>query len=246
MTHCVSRIQEALFWPSSESFKDWGEYFSIATPAVIMMCAEFWAFEILIVAAGYIGVASQAAQIIMANNLMIVYMVPGSAAEAVCAMVGFSIGANNPELGKQIYKQTFAFTYICCMVILFGYFMCRIAIATTFSADPLVQDILIKTTPLLCLMSFIDSAQGIMSGAVRGLGRQMAAVVYVFGSYYLIGLPVALICAFYLDCGLKGLWYGMIVAVFIQALSFAGVIMRTDWKEVADKATKVMEDFRKN
>lgn len=63
-------------------------------------------------------------------------------------------------------------------------------------------------------MNLGDSAQGILSGAVRGLGRQSTAAVYVLGSYYLIGLPVGLICAFVFKIGIKGLWIGMSAAVF--------------------------------
>ena len=52
----VPRIKKALFWPTAEAFKDWGEYLGISIPATVMICAEWWAFELLILLAGYLGV----------------------------------------------------------------------------------------------------------------------------------------------------------------------------------------------
>ena len=55
-SNCIPRIQKALFWPTADSFTEWREYLSISLPATVMICAEWWAFEILIILAGYISV----------------------------------------------------------------------------------------------------------------------------------------------------------------------------------------------
>ena len=46
---------------SCEVFRGWGEYLKISAPATLMMCAEFWAFELLTVFAGILGVMELAA-----------------------------------------------------------------------------------------------------------------------------------------------------------------------------------------
>jgi hypothetical protein len=52
----VPRIQKSLFWPTADSFKEWGEYLGISIHATVMICAAWWGFEIVVVAAGYLGV----------------------------------------------------------------------------------------------------------------------------------------------------------------------------------------------
>ena len=53
---CIPRIRESLFWPDKHTFKDWGEYCKLGIPASVMLCAEWWSFEILIFLSGILGV----------------------------------------------------------------------------------------------------------------------------------------------------------------------------------------------
>jgi len=54
--HCVPEIKPALFCPDSHTFKGWGEYLKMGVPATVMLCAEWWAFSIIIFLAGILGV----------------------------------------------------------------------------------------------------------------------------------------------------------------------------------------------
>jgi hypothetical protein len=49
-------IAEAIFMPDEDALKGWKMYFGIAIPATIMLCGEWWYFELLILTAGYLGV----------------------------------------------------------------------------------------------------------------------------------------------------------------------------------------------
>ena len=55
--NCVPRIKDALFCIQLRSaFSGWKEYLGLGLPATVMLCAEFWAFEVLIFLAGLLGV----------------------------------------------------------------------------------------------------------------------------------------------------------------------------------------------
>jgi multidrug resistance protein, MATE family len=56
ISHRVKKLEPALFFPTRESFKDWGEYFGIAIPVTIMLSGEWWAYEILNFSSGLLGV----------------------------------------------------------------------------------------------------------------------------------------------------------------------------------------------
>ena len=69
-----------------------------------MLCAEWWAFEILTIIAGILGVKEQATQVILFNICAQVFMVPQGMQEAACAIIGNEIGANNVRLARRYYR----------------------------------------------------------------------------------------------------------------------------------------------
>jgi len=49
-------LQEAIQMPTKDVFSEWRSYFSLAIPSMMMLCAEWWAFEIITIMSGYLGV----------------------------------------------------------------------------------------------------------------------------------------------------------------------------------------------
>ena len=47
-------FSSALF--EEESFLGWGDYFKVAIPTTLLCCAEWWAFEFIVIFAGTIGI----------------------------------------------------------------------------------------------------------------------------------------------------------------------------------------------
>ena len=93
-SHCLKDLEEALFWPTRDTFTSWGQYIKIGLPSVVMLCAECWAFQVMGVFAGLISVNDQAANTIMMNLVGILFQIPGGAQSAAAAMIGEAIGAN--------------------------------------------------------------------------------------------------------------------------------------------------------
>ncbi|MBA0801592.1 hypothetical protein Gohar_011948, partial [Gossypium harknessii] len=51
------------------------------------------------------------------------------------------------------------------------------------------------------------------------------------GSYYIVGIPCAVLLAFVLNVGGKGLWLGLICALAAQATGLSTVTIRTNWEK---------------
>ncbi|KAK7251705.1 hypothetical protein RIF29_35128 [Crotalaria pallida] len=75
-----------------------------------------------------------------------------------------------------------------------------------------------------------------VTGTARGCGLQNIGAYINLVSYYLAGLPTAILLAFVLHLGGKGLWLGIICAVVVQTLSLLIVTVRTNWEQEAKKA----------
>ena len=132
-SHCIPQIKKALFWPTADSFTGWGEYLAISTPATIIMCAEWWAFEILMFFAGYISIEAQAAHVLCALISSWAFNFARGMADTTCSLIGNSIGENKVELAKTIWKVTLSVAGIGIFIVAFIIFAVRVQVASLFT-----------------------------------------------------------------------------------------------------------------
>ena len=96
-------MNKALVPINKEALRGWGEYFAISIPATVMICSEWWAFEVLMIIAGLIGVVEMATITIVFSYSPLMFMFMLGIQEGTCTLIGNSIGANNIPLGKRFY-----------------------------------------------------------------------------------------------------------------------------------------------
>ncbi|MFS7935793.1 putative multi antimicrobial extrusion protein [Helianthus anomalus] len=99
-----------------------------------------------------------------------------------------------------------------------------------YSNEEEVVSYIAQMMPLLAASHVVDGIQSVLSGAVRGSGRQKIGALLNLGAYYLIGIPLAVLFAFVLHFGGKGLWFGIIAALFSQALFLLILTLCTNWE----------------
>jgi len=68
------------------------------------------------------------------------------------------------------------------------------------------------------LFQVFDGVQVAAAGALRGLKDTRMPMFITLLAYWLVGLPVGLLCAFVLDMGPRGMWIGLICALVSAAL----------------------------
>lgn len=81
-------MKKALVCPDRRVFEDSWEFLSIAFPNVLMLCLDWWVFELMIVFSGWLGVKEQATQIIMLNVVSMAYMIAIGLEAASCSIIG--------------------------------------------------------------------------------------------------------------------------------------------------------------
>uniref|UniRef100_A0A3Q7I0M2 Protein DETOXIFICATION n=1 Tax=Solanum lycopersicum TaxID=4081 RepID=A0A3Q7I0M2_SOLLC len=84
---------------------------------------------------------------------------------------------------------------------------------------------------LLAGSHFLDGIQSVLSGTARGCGWQKIGALINLGAYYLFGIPAGVILAFVYHLGGKGLWLGITLALFAQALLLLIVTLPTNWEK---------------
>ena len=225
----VPECRKALHWPNRETLRGWSEYLAIALPSTVLMLAEGWAFNVLGIMAGLISVTDQAVCTILFQLIAVMFMVPNGLQSACCAIIGEKIGANNVAVAKQYFKimSITTLTFLAALQLLV--YVLKEEIVALFTSDPDVFKLANASVFIIIVTFTPDMIQGSLQGVIRALGIQRVASYYSLASYYLLGIPLALVLTFVFDMGVIGLWTGIFAGLCLIAIIFLRLVIKTDW-----------------
>ena len=81
-------VKRSFFFFTRESFRELGSYLRVGVPSLVMLCLEWWSFEVLAFMAGYISLEATAAHVVVLNTHVVVIMVPLGTQVAATVLVG--------------------------------------------------------------------------------------------------------------------------------------------------------------
>ncbi|KAI9592465.1 mate-domain-containing protein [Syncephalis fuscata] len=216
---------------SREAFRGWGQFIKLGLAGVGLICSEWWAFEIVALAAGYLGTISLAAQSIVLTTVAILYMIPSGISITVANRIGNELGAKNDNrahlaCNSALLLAACVATFNTLLLLIF-----KGQWGLLFNNDPEVVELVSKVLPIVALFQIGDVFGGICGGVLRGAGQQhFGAYLTLFG-YYAICFPLGLYLAFRMHMGLAGLWWGLCSALFIVSIGEVWMILRLDWAD---------------
>ena len=210
-------------------FEGWLEYLMIGIPGAIMLCGEWWAFEILAILSGCIGVADLAAEIIIISFVTFVFMIPLGLSLTASSLTGNCLGEQNVPLAKRFANIAMSINLVLVIIVIILLTAFNYQIIRVFSTDPEVVDITQNALVIVIFYLFLDAIHGVQSGVIKGLGLQRPTALMVFITHYLIGMPLAVAFAFWAKMGVSGLWLGFTIAAALLDIEFYFLISRADW-----------------
>mmetsp|Transcript_40700 Transcript_40700/g.62113 ORF Transcript_40700/g.62113 Transcript_40700/m.62113 type:complete len:483 (+) Transcript_40700:431-1879(+) len=237
-----STFQDMVFWYDRSVYEDVGTFLRIGVPGMLMLCFEWWAFELLAIFTGLLGVDQLAAEVVIINMVSFIFMLPLGISYSASALTGNYLGEGKIDLAKRFATLAVVFDAILTtiIVILFGVFTDEIS--ELFTKEPNVIAIIKKTLWVLEIYIWFDTIHGVQSGIIRGLGRQAYGSIYTLFCYYILGMPLALILAFKAEMGIAGLWLGFSIACIILDIGFAMIISCPNWTAIANKMRRAIEE----
>jgi MATE family multidrug resistance protein len=200
-------------------------------PGAIMLCSEWWAYEILAIFASLIGTAEVAAQSIMLQMVTLSFMIPLGISITCASVVGNAIGASNPKLAKKFSKVSIYYSFI--IEIFIGIIMLYGGndFVSIFSTDIAVKKYTEQAMPYLSVLVVADGLQRVMCGVLRGSGKQTIGAITNFLAFYAIGLPMSWYFCFTLKMNVSGLLLGVgcgtlfqVLVLFIMIFNFQSYI----------------------
>uniref|UniRef100_A0A452S5J4 Multidrug and toxin extrusion protein n=1 Tax=Ursus americanus TaxID=9643 RepID=A0A452S5J4_URSAM len=219
-----------------DCFQEWGSYIQLAVPSMFMVCIEWWTFEIGTFLAGLISVTELGAQAIVYELASAAYMVPLGFGVAASVRVGNALGAGNAEQARHSSITVLLCAGVCALVVGVLLAALKDVVAYIFTSDREIIYLVSQVMPVFAPFHLFDALAGTCGGVLRGTGKQKIAAILNAIGYYVFGFPIGVSLMFAAKLGIIGLWSGLIICVFFQALFYLGLIWRTNWKRAAEQA----------
>ncbi|XP_075445709.1 multidrug and toxin extrusion protein 2-like isoform X2 [Ascaphus truei] len=221
---------------STDCLQDWNSFIVLAFPSMLMVCIEWWTYEIGSFMTGLISVVELGAQSVIYQVVTMAYMIPFGIGMATSVRVGNALGAGNIEQAKRSIGIAFLVTVVFITVDSILLAALKNVFSHIFTSDRDIAALVSQVIPIYIVFHLFESIACVSSGVLRGIGRQkIGAIIYTIG-YYIIGLPVAAVLMFIAKVGIKGLWSGMILCGIFLSAFFIIYNLRINWKDVSLEA----------
>ncbi|XP_041641533.1 multidrug and toxin extrusion protein 1-like [Cheilinus undulatus] len=221
---------------SLDCLQEWGPFVQLAIPSMLMLCLEWWLFEMGGFLAGVISEAELGAQSIVYELAVVAYMLPLGFAGAASVRVGNALGAGDVEQAKLSSKVPIICTFIFACFIGAGLSISRNVIGYIFTSEEEILQRVADVMIIFCFMHVFDAVAGVTGGVLRGVGKQLIGALCNLVGYYFIGFPIGVSLMFAAKMGIIGLWTGLVICVFMQSLFFVILVCKLDWKKAVDEA----------
>ncbi|CUS15812.1 unnamed protein product [Tuber aestivum] len=221
---------------TTRSLQNWWPMIKLSIPGLVMLEAEYLAFELLTLMSARFGTSYLAAQSILATVAAISYQLAFALSIASSTRVANFLGAAMGESAKVSARTGFMAAIVVGIFNLCIMLGVREQFATLFTADADIISLVVHVMPLTAAFQLFDALACLGSGLLRGQGRQHIGSYINIVGYYGIAMPISVTCAFALGWKLIGLWCGVAVALaFVSSLQ-SFIILRTNWDKCVEDA----------
>ncbi|KAJ3869834.1 mate-domain-containing protein [Lentinula novae-zelandiae] len=215
--------------------------------------SEWWAWELVGLAASLLGPTALAAQSVLLVSCSTTYQVPFSLGVATSVRIGQLLGLARPRLAKLAAHAAILLGFALSLIFSVVFWIWRKEWSYLFNDDEDVAEMVASILPLVALFQVFDGNAGITGGVLRARGKQGTGALLNLSAYYVLGVPLGVYLAFkdIATAGLRGLWTGLTVSLVYCAVLGTILCLMTDWEHEVDKVRARMRaeerrDHREN
>ncbi|VAH63198.1 unnamed protein product [Triticum turgidum subsp. durum] len=210
-----SSCKETRTPPTIKACRGVGVFLRLALPSALMICLEWWSFELLILMSGLLPNPELQTSVL-----------------SICTRVANELGAGNPEGARSAVRVVMSVAVTEAVIVSGALLLSRRLLGRAYSSEEEVASAVAAMVPLVCITVVTDGLQGVLSGVARGCGWQHVGAYVNLGSFYLLGIPMALILGFVLKMGAKGLWMGVVCGSISQTTLLSAITFFTNWRKM--------------
>jgi len=225
---------------SRASYQNISTFARLAVLGVVHVGTEWWAFEIVALAAGRLGTIPLAAQSVIMTTDQVMNTIPFGIGVATSARVGNLLGARNAKGAARAANVAAWLSMFMGLLVLIVLMAVKDFYAKIFNDDVDVIRLTAEVMPYVALFQIADGLNGSCGGSLRGMGRQHIGAAVNIVSYYMGALPLGIYLAFH-GWGLAGLWVGQCIALYLVGAIEWVVVAWSDWEYEVQKAFERMD-----
>ena len=205
-----ARHQTGLFHvaPVIEAARLW-RLVRLGFPAAMQTVFEYGVFASATAFAGRLEPVALAAHQIVLNIAGFTFMVPFGLASASAVRVGQAVGRGDPagaaRAGWTALALGVAFMAVAAAVFVLG----PRALLGLFTRNTAVTEIGVALLLIAAVFQLFDGIQGVLTGALRGLGDTRTPMIWNLVGHWAFGLPLGYALCFWWTWGVRGLWIGL-------------------------------------
>ncbi|XP_034556939.1 multidrug and toxin extrusion protein 1 [Notolabrus celidotus] len=221
---------------SRECLKDWGSYIYLAIPSMVMLCVEWWTYEIGSFLAGLISEVELGAQSVVYELANVAYIFPLGFSIAGNVRVGNALGAGDTEQAKLSAKLSMFCAGLVSIFLAVFIGGMKDHISYVFTYDEQIRERVADVIAFYAPFTLLDAMSASSGGVIRGAGKQKIGAICNILGYYGIGFPIGVSLMFAAKMGIKGLWTGLFTCVFLQCVFLITYLVRMNWKKATTEA----------
>ncbi|KAM6496606.1 MATE efflux family protein [Amanita muscaria] len=223
---------------SRRMFTSLGVLVRLGLGGVGQTATEWWAWELLSLAASLLGPIALAAQSILFVSSIMTFQAPFALGIATSVRIGNLLGERKARKAQATSNAAILMALVsaACSIMMFVVF--RNHWAYLFNNDPEVVTLVGTILPIVALYQLFDSNSAVTAGIFRARGKQLVGALLNLSAYYMLGIPLGIFLAFKWKMGLVGLWLGITASLIYYAALGTYLCVQTDWNR---EVVKVME-----
>ena len=190
----------------------------LGLPAAMQVTLEVGVFSAASALAGRLAPVALAAHQITLNMASFTFMIPLGLASAAAVRVGHAVGRRD-TFGANQAGWTAVMLGVFCMAFASAIFLLIPSrLMGLFTVDLTVVDLGVTLLFVAAIFQVFDGLQGVLTGALRGLGDTRTPMFLNLAGHWAFGLPLGYTICFVLGYGVVGLWIGLSAGLIVVSL----------------------------
>ncbi|XP_078177318.1 MATE efflux family protein [Carex rostrata] len=233
---------------SIDSLKEWSALVKLAVPTCVSVCLEWWWYELMIMLCGLLSnpKATVSSMGILIQTTSLVYVFPSSLGLGISTRVGNELGAGRPGRARHATIVSFFLASVLALLAMVFTVSVRNQWGRLFTNDIEILKLTASALPIAGICELGNFPQTTGCGVLRGSARPAVGANINLGSFYLVGMPVAVLLGFTAKMGFPGLWFGLLAAQATCATAMGYVVATTNWLVEVERARELTKGPKTN
>uniref|UniRef100_A0A0W0G3A4 MATE efflux family protein n=1 Tax=Moniliophthora roreri TaxID=221103 RepID=A0A0W0G3A4_MONRR len=223
---------------SRRSFTSLGTLVHLGLGGIGQTATEWWAWELVGLAASLIGPVALASQSVLLVSASTTFQAPYALGVATSVRVGNLLGEQRARRAGIVCKTAIFIAFVVALVFSLMFFIFRQNWSYMFNEDPEVAAMVSSTLPLVALFQVFDGNSAVVSSFSFSSNESHPSILSYSSAYYIIGVPFGVWLAFNFNLGLHGLWIGLTISLIYCSAIGSMLCLRTDWDREAAKVAE--------